>query len=205
MRNKSAVATLRILVVVGALVLLSGGLQLEAQTTMVVSVPTPQIQRKERIVGFEISVRSGRIAELPNVPIGWSISVDNDPSWNTAVKGSIAVGAAALSADFLRHFVVVETEKDAPSDMPFALEGEVVVTADFSTQRTIRLSKKDFQTELRKPPADETACTGRVTGYSKQSCVVPQESRFRKLRATRVEVTQIPASPELHGWTYEGR
>jgi predicted RecB family nuclease len=120
---------------------------------MVVSVPTLQMQKNERIVGFEMRIRSGRIAQLPNVPIGWSFSVDNDPSWNTDVKGSIMVGAAALSADFLRRFVVVETEKDAPSDMPFALEGEVVVTTDFLVQRTIRLSTKDSQTEARKAPA----------------------------------------------------
>jgi hypothetical protein len=107
------------------------------------------MQKHERITGFEIRVRSGRIAQLSNVPIGWSISVDNDPSWNTSVGGSIAVGAAALDPDFLRRFIVVEKEKDAPSDMPFALEGEIFVTSDFSTERTIRLSSKDFLTEVR--------------------------------------------------------
>jgi len=134
--------------VLGTLALVTGALHIKAQT-MIVSVAALHLQKNERITGFEMRVRSGRIAQLPNVPIGWSISVDNDPSWNTSVGGSIAVGAAALNPDFLRRFIVVEKEKNAPSDMPFALEGEIFVTSDFSAERTIRLSSKDFQTEVR--------------------------------------------------------
>jgi hypothetical protein len=94
-----------------------------------------------------IHVRSGRIALLPNVPIGWNISVDNDPSWNTVIKGSIDVGAAAMDPDFLRDFVVVEIERDAPSDVHFDLQGEVIVTTDFIKERQIKLSMKDFATK----------------------------------------------------------
>jgi len=115
--------------------------------TLSVSVPILHVSSGERIVGFEIHVQSGRIAQIPNLPIGWSISVDNDPSWNTEIKGSIAVGAAAVDRTFLRGFIVVEVEKDAPSDLPFDLQGEVIVTSDFSTERRIKLSTKDFVTK----------------------------------------------------------
>jgi hypothetical protein len=114
---------------------------------MSVSVPALQIANNERIVGFEIHVRSGRIALLPNVPIGWNISVDNDPSWNTVIKGSIDVAAAAVNPDFLRDFMVVEVKKDASSDAPFDLQGEVIVTSNFITERRIKLSMKDFATK----------------------------------------------------------
>ena len=63
------------------------------------------------------------------------------------MKGSIVVGAAALDASFFRHFLAVEAEKDAPAEMPFALEGEVFVTSDFAAEKTIRLSMKDFLTK----------------------------------------------------------
>ena len=139
-------------ILISSFLLLGGSLHSLAQT-MVVSIPALRTQRNERVVGFEIRVRSGKIAQLPYLPIGWSITVDNDPSWNTTVKGSIAVGAAALDPDFLRGFVIVEKEKDAPPERPFALDGEVFVTADFSTQRTIRLAGKDFHIELRRPSA----------------------------------------------------
>jgi len=106
----------------------------------------------ERIVGFEIHVHSGRVAQLPNVPIGWNISVDNDPSWETSVTGSISVGSAAVNANFLRGFMVVEAQKDAPSDLPFDLQGEVILTSDFVKERRIKLTMKDFQIKrVRRP------------------------------------------------------
>ncbi len=114
---------------------------------MSVSIPALHIAPNERIVGFEIHVHSGRIALLPNLPIGWNVSVDNDPSWDTVIKGSIDVGAAAMDPDFLRNLLVVEVEKGAPPDMPFDLQGEVVTTSDFKSERHIKLSTKDFTTK----------------------------------------------------------
>lgn len=141
----------RRIILLGALALPCNGSRAHAQS-MFVSVPVLHIQKNERIVGFDLHVHSGRVAQLPNVPIGWNISVDNDPSWNTSVTGSIVVGSAALSAHFFRHFVVVEKEKSAPSDNPFALEGEIVVTSDFLAERTIGLSMRDFLIEVRNSP-----------------------------------------------------
>jgi hypothetical protein len=129
-----------------ALALLLIGPQLHAQTTLLVSIPSLHLQKNERIVGFELHVRSGRIAKMPNVPIGWSISIDNDPSWDTSLKGSIIVGAAALDTDSLQHFVIVETEVD--SDRPFDLRGTVFASTDFVNVRKISLSAKDFHTEI---------------------------------------------------------
>jgi len=131
-----------IVIALGAPVLL-GGVRAQSQIVSV-SVPALHVANKERIVGFEIHVRSGRIALLPNVPIGWNVSVNNDPSWNTVVKGSIDVGAAAMDPEFLRDFLVVEVERDAPSDMPFDLQGEVIVTSDFLSEKHMKLTMKDF-------------------------------------------------------------
>ena len=57
------------------------------------------------------------------------------------------MGAAAMDPDFLQDFMVVEAEKDAASDAPFGLQGEVVVTSDFIKERRIKLSMKDFATK----------------------------------------------------------
>jgi hypothetical protein len=111
-----------------------------------VSVPKLSLAKGERIIGFEVHVRSGRVALLPNIPIGWNMSVDNDPSWETVVKGSIEVGGAATDADFLREFMVVEKEPGT-SDSSLDLSGEVVVTSDFKNERHIKLAMKDFVTK----------------------------------------------------------
>jgi len=118
---------------------------LSAQTQRLsVSIPSLKLTANERIVGFDIHVQSGVIVELPKVPFGWSLSIDNDPSWKTRVSGSLSVGAAALGPDFFRDFLVIDVEKDAPADVPFALHGEVIVTSDFATERRVKLGMKDF-------------------------------------------------------------
>ena len=79
---------------------------------------------------------------MPDIPIGWSISVDNDPSWNTNTSGTLIAGAAALDASFFREFVVIE--KDESLGLPFSVEGEVVVTQDFSKERRIEVGLQDI-------------------------------------------------------------
>lgn len=136
-----------------AFFLLATGGQAQCQS-LSVSVRALPVTTAERIAGFEIHVRSGRIAQLPNVPIGWTITVDNDPSWDTVIRGSIAVGAAAENADFLRHFMVVEAEKDADGKTHLELRGEVIVTSDFRTEKQIKLLPSDFvATETRRGAA----------------------------------------------------
>jgi hypothetical protein len=93
----------------------------------------------ERVVAFELTVRSGRIAALPAVPIGWNVSVENYPTWETRMTGSIVIGAAALSAAELTGFVVVEEYGTGAGT--FDVELVLTVTADFSRERTIRLPR----------------------------------------------------------------
>ena len=128
--------------------------------TVTVSIPALHTSGNERITGFEIHIQSGMIVRMPKVPKGWGISVDNDPSWNTAIKGSIDVGAAAVDPDFFRDFLVVEVEKDGIMNLPFALKGEVFVTEDFEHERRIKLAMKDFATK----EAGEMKCGKQVGG-----------------------------------------
>jgi len=107
-----------------------------------VSLPGLHIGAGERVVGFGFEVTSGRIAQLPDMPMGWNISVDNDPSWNTRVDASILVAAAALDASFFKDFAVIE--KDGGAESPFELKGGVVISTDFSRTRTIQVAMKDF-------------------------------------------------------------
>jgi len=107
-----------------------------------VSLPALHLGAMERVVGFHFEVTSGRIAQIPDMPIGWNISVDNDPSWNTKVNASIRVAAAAIDSSFFRDFAVIEKEGNAES--PFTLTGEVDVSTDFSKMRQIHVGMKDF-------------------------------------------------------------
>jgi hypothetical protein len=113
-----------------------------------VSIPALHLTEKERITGFEIHLTSGMIMSLPKVPYGWSISLDNDPSWNTTISGSIVVGAAAVDLDFFHDFLVVEVEDNSSGHLPFELNGEIFINEDLADKRRIKLVNKDFSVKV---------------------------------------------------------
>lgn len=83
------------------------------KSELAISLNEIHIHSNERIVGFELHLKSARIVSMPKIPIGWSFSVDNDPSWNTAVQGNILVGSAALDSGFFRRFLLIERDDSA--------------------------------------------------------------------------------------------
>jgi hypothetical protein len=111
--------------------------------TMSISIPSLHLGSKERVGGFEMHISSGCIASVPKVPIGWSISIDNDPSWRTTISGSLAVGAAALDSRFFQNFLVIE-KNESLGGLPFDVQGEIAVTADYITERRTKIGIKDL-------------------------------------------------------------
>lgn len=49
-----------------------------------------------QIAGLELTLRHGAVTSVKDVPIGWRLVIDNDPSWNMTVSGQAIVGAAFL-------------------------------------------------------------------------------------------------------------
>jgi hypothetical protein len=111
-----------------------------ASTLWLVGTERIELGPGERIVGFELTVSSGRIAALPMVPPGWSVTVENYPTWRTQVAGSALIGAAALDAAGLRDLAVVEAY--GPETGPLGLELVLTVTADFHRQRRLHLPRE---------------------------------------------------------------
>jgi hypothetical protein len=81
-----------------------------------------------RIMGFDFRVTSGRVSEMADVPAGWQIAIDNDPSWNAKIKGVAIVGAAALNAlQLARLFKVEAAPPQSLSAGPLSMRGSVTV------------------------------------------------------------------------------
>lgn len=110
--------------------------------TWIVSTRSLTLGKRERVVGFEVSVVSGGVVALPSVPMGWNITIDNDPSWRTSIRGSAVVGAAAIDPNFFRDFIVIK--KHDLQGVKFDIEVEVVVTEDFESERRIRLRMREL-------------------------------------------------------------
>ena len=91
----------------------------------------------------EIDVDAGAIESLTNVPAGWYIGIDNDPSWHAKVKADTIVGAASMSPSDLRRIQAV-IRKNEFGDLKFRLSGSVSITKDFEKETPLPLQMSDF-------------------------------------------------------------
>lgn len=111
-----------------------------------VSIPKGRFAEDERIVAFTASIVAGGVFAFPNVPMGWSITIYNDPSWKTSINGTIIVGAAALDTRLapvvFDHFLTIEEEPN--SDVPFDVTLEIVTTTDFVKLKTLSLKRSEL-------------------------------------------------------------
>ncbi len=108
------------------------------------SVQTIKVEAGERIVSFEIRIAAGAFRTISDLPLGWTVDIDNDASWHTKVGGSLMVGAAALSPEELKKLKFL-IEKNEFEDLKFQIEGTLVVTKDFDKTRNIQLNSSDFR------------------------------------------------------------
>jgi hypothetical protein len=105
------------------------------------SIEALHITPGERVVGFDLMITSGRVAKVLKAPIGWSISVENDPSWNTKISGSILVAAATVNPSFFHDFAAIEKNETLGS--VFHVRGDVIVSRDFVKERRIPITMRD--------------------------------------------------------------
>ena len=131
-----------VLIMISAVLILSLPIRALSAQIWSISIKNIQLDRDERIVGFELKVTSGGICSLKSIPMGWNIQIDNDASWNTNMKGEIEVGSAALNQDFFKDFAVI---KKAPQeDPPFDVEMVLITTRDFEKEKRYSLKKEKF-------------------------------------------------------------
>ena len=115
----------------------------EENQVLMLSIPRLSLEPGERVSRFEMRLKAAAIHGITPIPVGWTISIDNDASWNTSIAGSIQVGAAALDAAFFRNFLTVR--KNEFGDVTFSVSGEISVTRDFVNERSISLVNEDFE------------------------------------------------------------
>lgn len=102
----------------------------------------------ERIVGFHMTVRGGRVVRLTEVPTEWSVSISNESPEATA-DGAIMVGAAAPDKGdrrFFQEFVVVEAYPGECLQLTLVVHS----TTDFDSWRDTKITSSGL--DLRKLP-----------------------------------------------------
>ncbi len=120
----------------------------EGEGLWTVSISHLKLAPGERVIGFDVQLKAARVASLPKVPPAWSITIDNEPSWNSRISGTIGVGAAALgSGNFFEDFLVIEKcPKGLGVEKPpsFGITVEVITTTDFNNEKRIFLKNEDL-------------------------------------------------------------
>jgi hypothetical protein len=125
------------------LVLLTIDAVADSSQRSTLSLQSINISSSERIVSFEIRISAGAFRTISNLPLGWTVDIDNDASWHTTARGSLMVGAAALSPEEFKKLQFL-IEKNEFEDLKFHVEGTISVTKDFQKTRKIQLNSSDF-------------------------------------------------------------
>ena len=91
------------------------------------SAPTLQLRPEERVKGFELVVKGGRVTALPHIPAPFRIKVSNDDDGDARVEGTALTGYASFNAALFQEFVELELKEGA------TIRLRVDTTTDFET------------------------------------------------------------------------
>jgi len=102
------------------------------------------LQEGERVVGIELSIKEGSFVGFDPLPEGWSLTIDNDPSQQTSIKGNARVGAAALELADLSK-LQISARKVEYGNLKFSISGTLIATKTFEDERRIALRPENFK------------------------------------------------------------
>jgi len=112
-----------------------------AAQSFLVDIENVMLNPGERVVGFDFKVTSGYVS-MVQAPPGWQIEIDNDPSQNVEISGSIFVGAAAINCERLNRMITVT--QTLVFEKMLEITGNVTITKDFDHTRTITLAPRNI-------------------------------------------------------------
>ena len=102
-----------------------------------------RLQEGERIVGIDVSLQAGSFVTIYGIPPGWLVTVDNDASWQTSLKGDAKIGSAALDATSMQRMSIL-VHRFEFGDLKFSLSGTLLVTKNFEAVRKVPLGPRNF-------------------------------------------------------------
>ncbi len=85
-------------------------------------------------MAFDLRIKGGRVSAFRTVPAGWTVTIDNDPSWNGSVAGQAVVGAAALEGSDLATMFTVSPPPPAAGGQTPSLSGSITAMVDGDQQ-----------------------------------------------------------------------
>lgn len=107
-----------------------------------VEITFPQIplQKGERVVEFDLNVRSGQVIGMNKIPKDWSIDLAGEQSSETKITGGCRHGAGALHKSTELPTFAVIVEKPLEPSMRFSVKATIRVSSDFEKTREIEVA-----------------------------------------------------------------
>jgi hypothetical protein len=104
MNNWRSIAQSAIVLLSVALLLLPGEARADEFKLSIVGL---KYDPSERVAGFDFKISGGQVAGFPQIPSGWRITIDNDPSWSSEISGTAIVGATFLPPQDLTNSTIM--------------------------------------------------------------------------------------------------
>lgn len=105
-----------------------------------ITVPQIPLQKSERIVEFDLTVRSGQVIGINKIPKDWSIDLAGEQSTETKITGGCSHGAGALHKSTELPTFAVIVEKPLEPSMKFTAKAKIRVSSDFEKTREIEVA-----------------------------------------------------------------
>ena len=109
-----------------------------AKPPLLFAMTFQDIPKNSSLMGFELTIISGRVAALRDCPAGWQIEVDNDAAWHATVSAHATVGAAALDSRAVQTLVLVSP---APATVIDTVTGQFSVSGSATVMRNGNLTQ----------------------------------------------------------------
>lgn len=107
-----------------------------------ISFPQIALQKGERVVDFDLTVKSGQVIGMNKIPKDWSIALAGEQSSETRITGGCRHGAGALHKSTELPTFAVIVEKTLEPSMKFTTNAKIRVSSDFEKMREIEVADK---------------------------------------------------------------
>jgi len=105
-----------------------------------ITFPQISLQKGERVVEFELTVRSGQVIGMNKIPKDWSIDLAGEQSSETKITGGCRHGAGAIHKSTELPTFAVIVEKPFEPSMKFTAKAKIRVSSDFEKTREIEVA-----------------------------------------------------------------
>ena len=102
-----------------------------------------QVPKGARVVGYEIHLVGGAFESITDIPNGWHVAFENDPSWKASFDAHAKPGAAALDEKALRS-IWLQITRNEVGDTQFNVWGSLTVASNLGVEKEVPLSSFSF-------------------------------------------------------------